>query len=91
MDRTVSIENLMIAANCNTVVNALDFNPKTKLIAYAAANSILILDPYHVNGNVPKVLFSLRGHTERINGLQWLNERSLVSVSTDKSLIVWAF
>jgi hypothetical protein len=38
----------MIAANCNTTNNALDYNQKTKLIAYAAANSLLILDPYYI-------------------------------------------
>lgn len=67
-----SIQNLMIAANCNTVVNALDFNKSLQLVAYAAANSILILDPYHrIEGakQVPKVLFSLRGHQDRVNGL----------------------
>ncbi len=51
----------------------------------------MILDPYHLHGNVPKVLFSLRGHTERVNGVQWLDERSLVSVSTDKSMIIWGY
>ena len=91
MEGSVKLENLMIAANCNTTTNALDFNASVKLIAYAAANSILILDPYHINDQVPKVLFSLRGHSERVNAVQWLNDRSLVSVSTDKTWIVWAF
>ena len=49
MEGSIKLENLMIAANCNTTTNALDFNPSKKLIAYAAANSILILDPYHIN------------------------------------------
>ena len=49
MEGSVKLENLMIAANCNTTTNTLDFNPSKKLIAYAAANSILILDPYHIN------------------------------------------
>ena len=91
MEGSVKLENLMIAANCNTTTNALDFNSKVKLIAYSAANSILILDPYHVQGSVPKVLFSLRGHTDRVNAVQWINDRTLVSVSSDKSWIVWAY
>ena len=86
-----SIENLMIAANCNTVINGIAYNREIKLGAYAAANSILILDPYHINDSVPKVLFSLRGHLERVNGLQWLNRYTLVSISADKSIIVWAY
>jgi WD40 repeat protein len=86
-----AITNLMIAANCNTVINGVAFNKTFRLAAYAAANSILILDPYHVNGSIPKVLFSLRGHSDRVNGLQWLNDHTLVSVSTDKSFIVWSF
>jgi WD40 repeat protein len=81
----------MIAANCNTVMKAFAFNRAHKLIAYAAANSILILDPYHINSSVPKVVFSLRGHSERVNGVEWLNENTLVSISADKSLIFWSF
>lgn len=57
----------MIAANCNTLHYAVCFNKATKLIAYVCGNTILIMDPYHINGNVPKVLFSLKGHTERVN------------------------
>lgn len=91
MEDAIKIDNVMIAANCNTTTNAFDFNPHVKLVAYSAANSILILDPYHVDSNVPKVLFSLRGHTERVNGLQWLTANSLISVSTDKSWILWAY
>jgi WD40 repeat protein len=80
----------MIAANVNTVINGLDYNPSLELVAYAAANSVLILDPKHTQGKIPKVLFSLRGHQERVNGVQWLTATSLVSISTDKSLIVWS-
>ena len=69
MEGEVSIDNLMIAANCNTTINALDFNATNKLVAYAAANSILIMDPYHLEGNIPKVLFSLKGHQERVNAV----------------------
>lgn len=65
----VQIENLMIAANCNTTLNSIAFNPTHRLVAYSAANSILILDPNHINDCIPKVLFSLRGHTQRVNAL----------------------
>ena len=48
MEIVYKIENMMIAANVNTVINGLDFNRTHKLIAYAAANSVLILDPYAI-------------------------------------------
>lgn len=86
-----TITNLMIAANCNTVINALEYNKDIKLIAYAAANSVLILDPYHINNSIPKVIFSLRGHKDRINAVQWLDQSTLVSISSDKSIIIWSY
>ena len=85
----------MIAANANTVIHAIAHNKKHSVLAYAAANSILILDPYHYNSNnnqnIPKVLFSLKGHQDRVNGVIWLNENILVSISADKSIIIWSF
>jgi hypothetical protein len=60
MESSTQVENLMIAANVNTVIHGLHYNPSQNIIAYAAANSVLILDPNH-NG-YPKVLYSLRGH-----------------------------
>jgi WD40 repeat protein len=88
---TVPIENVMIAANCNTVINSISYNKDKSLVAYAAANSVLIMDPYHINGKIPKVLFSLRGHLDRVNGVSWISNRSLVSISADKSIIVWSY
>lgn len=87
----IKINNLMIAANTNTVMSAIAYNKQEKLVAYGAANSVLIMDPYHINQSVPKVLFSLKGHTDRVNGVQWLTPNSLVSISADKSLIVWSY
>jgi WD40 repeat protein len=81
----------LITANVNTVQNSIAFNKEHKLIAYTAANTVLICDPHHYGKNVPKVLFSLRGHTERVNGVMWLTSSALVSVSSDKSLIIWSF
>ncbi len=40
---------------------------------------------------VPKVLFTLKGHSERVNGVMWLGAHILVSISADKSLIIWSF
>lgn len=86
-----SVENVTIAANCNTVYHSIAFNKKYLIVAYAAANAMLIMDPYHINNSIPKVLFSLKGHTERINAVSWLTVRLLVTVSTDKSIIIWGF
>lgn len=43
----VQVENILIAANSNTVFKAMDFNAKNRLVAYAASNSVLILDPFY--------------------------------------------
>ena len=40
-------ENVMIAANSNTVFKAMDYEPETKLVAYAASNNVLMMDPFH--------------------------------------------
>ena len=42
----------MISANTNTVLRALDYNTTHKLVAYAAANSVLIMDPYHTTTKI---------------------------------------
>ena len=87
----VQIENVMISANTNTVPKAIAYNKTHKIIAYISANAILILDPFYKDGVIPKVLFTLKGHSERINQISWLSSRALVSVSSDKSFIVWSF
>lgn len=89
--RAVSVDNMLITANVNTVQNSIAFNNKYKILAMTAANSILICDPNGYGQNVPRVLFSLRGHQERVNGARWLNDHILVSISSDKSFIVWSF
>ena len=43
-DGEASFENVMIAANANTVFNAISYNEETKLAAYAASNTVMILD-----------------------------------------------
>jgi WD40 repeat protein len=91
----VQVENVMIAANANTVFKAMDYSPENKLIAYAASNSVLILDPYHETERqtgaplvTPKVLFGLTGHTTRINAVQWLTKDLIVSIGGDEKLII---
>ena len=82
----------MIAANSNTIFKAMEYQEEVKLVAYAASNSVLILDPYHKTGSLetPKVLFCLNGHTTRINAVQWLNPNLIVSIGGDEMvIIVW--
>lgn len=94
------IENVMIAANSNTVFKAMDYEEESKLVAYAASNSVLILDPYYETARkvgeadtplaTPKVLFGLSGHATRINAVQWLAPDLIVSIGGDeKVVIVW--
>jgi WD40 repeat protein len=85
-----SVKNAMIAANANTVFNAIDYERTTKLVAYAASNSVMILDPTLVSDKyrLPKVLFVLNAHTTRVNAVQWLSPNSLVSIGGDEKLIV---
>jgi WD40 repeat protein len=85
------VENLTIAANSNTVLNAITFNKVHKIVAYCTSNTILIMEPNHYKESVPKVLFSLKGHSERVNAISWLSDDILVSVSADKSVILWTF
>ena len=44
---TAHFENIMIAANSNTVFNAMAYQAENRLVAYAASNTVLLLDPYH--------------------------------------------
>ena len=91
------IENLMIAANANTVFKAMDYQRDNKMIAYAASNAVLMLDPFAQTAvddekmlATPKVLFGLPGHSTRVNAVQWLNANMLVSIGGDeKVIIVW--
>jgi WD40 repeat protein len=91
MENTPKIENLSIATNLNTVFDAFDFCPQNKLIAYASSNLVCILEQHHYHSQYPKVLLTLKGHKERVNAVRWLTESLLVSVSADKSFIVWGY
>lgn len=95
----MQIESVMIAANANTVFKAIDYDQESKLVAYAASNQVLILDPFFKTARAdadsplletPKVLFGLRGHTTRINAVQWLNTNLIVSIGGDEKVVtVW--
>ena len=87
----VKVENLCIATNLNTTFKAFDFSLSNGLIAYASSNLICILKHNYYNGKHPKVLLTLKGHTDRVNSVQWLTPELLVSVSVDNSIILWKY
>ena len=37
------------------------------------------------------MLFSLRGHTDRANAVQWLNNETIVSIGSDQRIVIWAY
>jgi len=39
----------------------------------------------------PLVVLSLSGHKDRVNSVKWLSSSLLVSISSDKSVIIWTF
>ena len=63
-----SVTNSLIAANTNTVFNAIHYEENTRLIAYAASNSVMVLDHTltKMHGGkvlrMPKVIFVLNAH-----------------------------
>ena len=83
--------NESIACNLNTVFRAFDFQKENNLIAYSSANLVCILDQWHIKGKYPKVLFTLNGHSERVNAVRWISHDILISISVDKSIIIWTY
>jgi hypothetical protein len=62
------MRNTMIAANTNTVFKAISFCSATRLVAYAANNTVLIMEPQQ-DGENPRVLCSLNRHVTRVNAV----------------------
>ena len=88
---SVKVENLSIATNLNTTFKAFDFSAENGLIAFASANLVCILKQNYYNNKHPKVLLTLKGHSDRVNSVQWLTPELLVSVSVDTSIILWKY
>lgn len=106
------IENCYISSNSNQTPTVLDWG-KNNLICYGSKNSVLIYDPkvhliYFIYfsfkvtkmfqyGSGGKVIYTLVGHTKRVNSLKWLSgndiehESELVSGSADGTVCVWTF
>ncbi|CAI2384101.1 unnamed protein product [Moneuplotes crassus] len=75
----------LIAANSSTIRNVIALGD---YIFYGIKNTILVYD-YKQN----KVLYSLNGHTGRVNNVSLLDTNegltALVSVDADKTMIIW--
>jgi len=68
LDNQKGINNVMIASNCNTVLNACDYNNYWKSLAFVSANLIHIYDSIKI-----KTYLTLKGHTQRANSVKWIN------------------
>jgi WD40 repeat protein len=67
-----NIKCAMIASNCNTLLNGADYNMSYGVFAYAAANLVHIYDIKSV-----KTWLTLKGHTDRVNSVKWMNSHKL--------------
>ncbi|KAJ2822448.1 Elongator subunit elp2 [Coemansia erecta] len=76
----------LIAVACNRTAHALDWFDAT--IAYGAGNLIALYRPDDDDGR--GVYVTLRGHTDRVNCVRFVDARMLVSGSADGTVRVWA-
>jgi hypothetical protein len=62
----------MIAANCSTLLRGADYSDDYSCLAYASDNLIHVYDPRQM-----KTHLTLRKHSQRINGVKWLQNKKL--------------
>ena len=77
----------MISTNCNTVLNSMDYLENSNCLIFAASNLVHV---YNLDDN--KILFSLKGHKDRVNCVKVFSNTkftSIVSCSTDGSINHW--
>lgn len=81
-----------ISIGCNRIAGCSQWG-KNNIFAYAAQKFVALYDPIK-----NKVIATLKGHSERVNGVRWIphdsdsnfgHEHQLVSVGVDGLLIVW--
>ena len=80
--QSFEVQCSQILANTNTVFKAVSYNEERKVLAYACANQVLI----STTSDRPQVLYSLGGHTARVNSVAWIDANTVISVS-EKVLI----
>jgi len=68
LENQKEIESIMIASNCNTVLNACEYSNYWKCLAFVSANIIHIYDTVKV-----KTYLTLKGHGQRANSVRWIN------------------
>lgn len=77
----------MIAANCNSTLNAISYNKKWNSIAFASANLVHIYDCAQ-----RKTVLTLKGHSSRVNSTKWINGLNplIASIGSDGKCIFWS-
>jgi hypothetical protein len=58
----------MITANCNTLLNGVEYSQTYSCLAYTSSNLIHIYDPVSC-----KTFATLRGHKQRVNVVRWID------------------
>ncbi|CAF0711829.1 unnamed protein product [Brachionus calyciflorus] len=90
------VESVYISAGCNRCPKALDWGGRQNQLIYAQSRSVALLndkEPFEIKCTFNK-------HTDRVNAVKWitsndfvqnelLSTNEFVSVSKDKSVIVW--
>lgn len=70
------INNVMIASNCNTVLNACDYSNYWKCLSFVSANLVHIYDTVKV-----KTFLTLKGHGQRANSVKWIDNTNVIKIS----------
>jgi WD40 repeat protein len=62
----------MVSANCNTLLNGVDYSSSKNVLAYTSSNLIHIY-------NIEKVrtYLTLRGHTQRVNSVKFMDSHKI--------------
>ncbi|QPG76752.1 hypothetical protein FOA43_004146 [Brettanomyces nanus] len=82
-----------IFVGCNKELQAFDYNPVLKSIAYGAKNAVAITTPFH-KGPLPDVTVTqtLKSHTKLVTAVKWLPDmRKLVAASEDGTVVIWSY
>lgn len=62
VEKEPRVEQLAILANCSTILNAISYSSRVKLLAQASSNQILIQENLERENKeiVPRILFTLK-------------------------------
>eukprot|EP01087_Luapelamoeba_hula_P017861 TRINITY_DN5671_c0_g1_i1.p1 TRINITY_DN5671_c0_g1~~TRINITY_DN5671_c0_g1_i1.p1 ORF type:complete len:856 (-),score=120.02 TRINITY_DN5671_c0_g1_i1:78-2645(-) len=85
------VRPLVVSVGCNRNAHAAAWShfahqpTLTGLVAYGAQNMVALYCPSDY-----AVKHTLRGHQDRVNAVAWINDKHVVSASSDTTLIVWS-